>query len=506
MLLLISACFVWACTSSLRHRRKQAPGPRPLPLIGNLHQIPLENRWRKFQQWHKAYGPIIQMQLGQRLAISVGSHTIAHELLNVNGSIYSSRPRLILAGDCISKGLHSFLLPYGDKWPHPPPDPGGFVDRSTDHGLYRHLQDMESKQLLYDLLSATSFRPHFRRYTASIIFTLAYGKRMATPDAPEIIEVDQIIENLALAAGQAENMIVEAFPILHLLPSFLAPWKRVGDRFHERTVRFFNELMDEGRQSPAWNWTKHVLGMKEARSLESKEIAYLIGGLYEAGSETTATVLEIFVFAAVLHPECVRRAQSEIDSVTGKSRPPSFDDAAKLPYTNAFINEVLRWRPGTPLGLPHAPIRDSKFMGYDIPAGTMIFPNNWALDLDDEVFQDPFTFRPERWLLDAQLPLSTFGFGRRACAGNVMARNSLFIVISRVLWEYDITPVDEGGTRVEVDPWAMKQGITSPPLPFPARFSVRSAGHSCAIEREWESAEKDAGTTFVGKADATARD
>lgn len=52
-----------------------------------------------------------------------------------------------------------------------------------------------------------------------------------------------------------------------------------------------------------------------------------------------------------LHPEVVRRAQSEIDAVVGRDRVPSFEDQPRLPYVMAVAKEVLRWRPVAPLGM-----------------------------------------------------------------------------------------------------------------------------------------------------------
>ncbi|KAE8401217.1 cytochrome P450 [Aspergillus pseudonomiae] len=228
------------------------------------------------------------------------------------------------------------------------------------------------------MLKSSDFLGHFRRYTSGVMFTLAYGKRL------EI----------------TRNMIVEAYPVLDHIPRCFAPWKRIGDRMHAQT-----------------NWSKHILALKEAKKLSNKEIVYILSALYEAGSETTATVLQSFVLASVLHPECIGRAQLELDESVGNDRMPTFEDMPRLPYVNAFIKEVLRWLPIAPLGIPHAPSKTDEFMGYRIPEGATIFPNNWTLDLDDAIFRDPYAFRPERWLEDPNLPLSTFGFGRRACPG-----------------------------------------------------------------------------------------
>lgn len=58
------------------------------------------------------------------------------------------------------------------------------------------------------------------------------------------------------------------------------------------------------------------------------------------------------MLAMTLYPEAMRRAQDEIDTVVGRERMPNFKDRSKLPYVEAIIKEVHRWRPPTPLGVP----------------------------------------------------------------------------------------------------------------------------------------------------------
>ena len=57
-----------------------------------------------------------------------------------------------------------------------------------------------------------------------------------------------------------------------------------------------------------------------------------------------------FALAMVKHPHVWKRAQAEIDAVVGTDRLPDFDDRSSLPFIDAIIREVLRWRPMLPLG------------------------------------------------------------------------------------------------------------------------------------------------------------
>lgn len=57
-----------------------------------------------------------------------------------------------------------------------------------------------------------------------------------------------------------------------------------------------------------------------------------------------------FVVAMLSHPSMQKKAQEEIDAVTGRERLPTFEDRAKLPYVSAIYKELLRWKPVVPLG------------------------------------------------------------------------------------------------------------------------------------------------------------
>ena len=59
-----------------------------------------------------------------------------------------------------------------------------------------------------------------------------------------------------------------------------------------------------------------------------------------------------FFLAMALHPDIMRKAQHELDAVTGRDRLPTFEDRPRLPFVDAVCREVSRWRPVIPLGAP----------------------------------------------------------------------------------------------------------------------------------------------------------
>jgi cytochrome P450 len=397
-----------------------------------------------------------------------------------------------MGGENVSKGTRTLLMPYGDQWRKHQRLQASYLNIRVSQS-YRELQDTESKQLLNDLLVPNvDFSDRYHRYASSLIFALSYGRRLPNGDEPEAKAIEQVMTNF-LHAARVGTWIVDSIPVLNYLPKFLAPWKRYADKLHDFESTLARNNMNQAQQTPSWNWSKQVQSMKESKDMPPKELAYNVGIIYEAGSDTTTMTLEVFTLAMILCPDVMEKAQDEIDAVVPGF--PSYSDKDRLPYIDAIVKEVLRWRPVSAGGIPHAIIQDDEYMGYHIPKGATVIGNHWSIHLDENVYRDPYTFNPNRWIENPNLPLAAFGFGRRICTGQHIAKNSLHINIARLLWGFDIGHAWEvvGGVkkRCEVDPLAFTQGFKSRPEPFKASFVVRSPEKAAMIQDEWAKAEKD---------------
>ena len=183
-----------------------------------------------------------------------------------------------------------------------------------------------------------------------------------------------------------------------------------------------------------------------------------------AGTETTATTLLWWMLAMIAFPQVQRRAQAEIDAIVGRDRLPTFADAPRLPYVQAIIREILRYRPALPFLIPHAATKEDWYEGMYIPKGTICIANVWHCNHDREVFgEDADEFRPERHLDENgellpgpvetnQAGHVTLGFGRRICVGKDLAIELLFIDTVRILWATKLErKADENGMEVQVD-------------------------------------------------------
>ncbi|KAK7462290.1 hypothetical protein VKT23_007890 [Stygiomarasmius scandens] len=179
-----------------------------------------------------------------------------------------------------------------------------------------------------------------------------------------------------------------------------------------------------------------------------------------AGHETAATTLIWFIFAMVMHPRVQQQAQTELDNVVGRSRLPSFADAKHLPYIQAVVKEVLRWRPAVPYGIPHAVFEDDYYEGYIIPKGSICLASSWSINRDPAIYgSNADEFYPERHLDrngnlkdDSEEGHFSYGWGQRTCVGRHVANNALFITMATILWTMTLEPQkDSKGNFIKPD-------------------------------------------------------
>lgn len=119
---------------------------------------------------------------------------------------------------------------------------------------------------------------------------------------------------------------------------------------------------------------------------------------------------------------------------------------SSMPYTEATLREIMRFETLVPSSVPHRAIRDTNLAGFFIPKDTIIMMGLYALHNDKKVWGDPEIFRPERFLdTDGKLNLKKdyslpFGAGKRLCAGETFARNTMFLCIATLLQNFNLKP------------------------------------------------------------------
>jgi len=189
----------------------------------------------------------------------------------------------------------------------------------------------------------------------------------------------------------------------------------------------------------------------------------------------TVSAITSCILALLENPEIVHKAQAQLDAVIKPGYLPDFTDEENLPYITALTMESLRWRDVVPIAIPRCLQVDDEYKGYRIPKGSIVIPNVWhvsesllpqtilinlrAMLHDEDVYPDPFTFKPERFLTkDGKIDETIwdprhacFGFGRRICPGRHMAFSAVWIALASILYSFNIEKAkDESGETMEL--------------------------------------------------------
>ncbi|KAI0360725.1 cytochrome P450 [Trametes cingulata] len=471
----VAVGMVWLGLQQKSKRLALPPGPKGLPLIGNLRDLTLTGLWLEARKWAQQHGEcLVYLHVFGQGLLFVNSYEAAVDLLEKRGAIYSDKPKMIMAGELCGCENMIGLTPYGERLRRQRKLMLQALGQNRVHE-YHPLLEIQTHNLLQGILnSPDESQSIIRRYTGGLTLLIVYGYRVLS-NADQLLEMAdeslELLSNHIAAAGKV--WLVDLFPPLKYVPAWFpgagfkrnaAVWKGKMEAFVNVPYEYTKTQMRQGTAVPCY-----VSMLLDDAALENKEqtvdnqrdfdIRWTANSLYAASFDTTISAISHFFLAMIQHPEILHKAQKEIDSVVGNSRLPTFSDRPHLPYVNAIVNETLRIASPVPLGLPRRITEDNVYKNMYIPKGTLVFGNNYNMARNESIYPNPDEFDPERYLeegLDeatAKLRdprLYVFGFGRRRCPGAYMIDASLWIAIASMLASFDIRKaVDAHGNVVE---------------------------------------------------------
>ena len=199
-----------------------------------------------------------------------------------------------------------------------------------------------------------------------------------------------------------------------------------------------------------------------------------------AGTDTSAVTLEWAMSNLLNHPNVLKKAREEVDNQIGQEKLIEESDISKLHYLQSIISETFRLNPAAPLLVPHMSSADCTIGGYDVPRGTMLLVNAWAIHRDPKVWDDATSFKPERFENGngETYKLIPFGIGRRTCPGAGLAQRTVSLTLGSLIQCFEWERV----TEEEVDMTEVN-GITMPKaVPLEAKCKARPVIHKVLYE------------------------
>ncbi|EGN99056.1 hypothetical protein SERLA73DRAFT_168607 [Serpula lacrymans var. lacrymans S7.3] len=468
---------------SLKPSKPLPPGPRPLPIVGNIFNVPIDKSWFAFSDWQKKYGDLLSFHILGRRFIVINSAELAIDILDKKGAIYSDRPRLTMAGDLAGWKDTLILLGYGEtlrKYRR------YFHRLIGSRALMQNFHPVEERltyRFLQDILkNPNDLSTHIRKTADSIILSISYGYDVQGDHDPWVKMADNLLSQFS-EMTVAGAYLVDFLPFLKHVPEWVpgASFQKTAKEYKATLYQAVDGLHQFVKDQMAagiapFSFVSSLLGEANLSGNDEHAIKWSAAAMYSAGAETTVSALYSFFLAMTLHPETQKAAQAEIDAVIGSDRLPTLADRAALPYVEALSKEVMRWHTVAPLSIPHASTKDDIHNGYLIPKGSYVLVNIWGILHNKQNYSEPDLFKPERFLGDhPELDPRTvaFGYGRRICPGMHLADASIFITCVTTLAVFNVTKSVENGVEI-VPTLEGLAGAISHPAPFKCSITPRS--------------------------------
>uniref|UniRef100_F6WLL2 Uncharacterized XB5952314 n=1 Tax=Xenopus tropicalis TaxID=8364 RepID=F6WLL2_XENTR len=475
VLLAVALCLIVANTLYRQKRSKYQhfpPGPKPLPIIGNIHILNRKRPYLTFLELWKKYGSIFSVQIGsQKMVVLCGYETVKDALVN-HGEEFSERPEIPIF-HVIAKG-YGVIFSHGENWK--------VMRRFTlstlrDFGMgKKSIEDKINEECdsLVEKLRSYGGKAFENSVTinaavANIIVSLLLGRRFDYED-PTFLRLMSLMNANFRLMGSPMVMLYNLYPsIIRWLPG---SHKTVGKNAAE-TQRFIRETFTKRREKLDVNDQRNLIDAFLVRQQETKEdgcsfhddnLTVLVSNLFAAGMETTSSTLRWGLLLMMKYPEIQKNVQNEIEKVIGQSRP-QIEHRKSMPYTDAVIHEIQRFGNIIPMNLPHATAQDVTFRGYFLPKGTYVIPLLTSVLYDQSHFEKPNEFYPQHFLdsegnfvkNEAFLPFSA---GKRSCAGENLANMELFLFFTSLLQNFTFQAPP--GEELDLTPGT---GLSAPPLP-----------------------------------------
>ncbi|XP_073442589.1 cytochrome P450 2K1-like isoform X2 [Dendrobates tinctorius] len=400
-------------------RKKNAynlpPGPRPLPIIGNLHILDAERPYLTMHELSKKYGPVYTLQFGvEKVVVICGYEAIKDALVN-HGEEFSGRPKVALL-DELFKG-HGILFASNDNW------------------------------------------RAMRRFTLSTLRDFGMGKETIENKISE--ESDFLVQKFRSYKGEPfDNIMILNAAVSNIIVTILLS-KRYD--YEDPTLLKLVKMNNENVQLAGTPMAMEKPNPK--LYFTNENLSHLVADLFDAGMETSSTTLRWGLLLMMKYPEIQKKVQSEIDKVIG-SNEPQVIHRREMPYTEAVIHEIQRFGNIVPTNVPHATTQDVNFRGFLLPKGIQVIPLLTSVLYDKDHFVKADEFYPEHFLdssgnflrKEAFMPFSA---GKRSCAGENLAKMELFMFFTRLLQVFTFKAPP--GAALDLTPAV---GFTAGPMPY----------------------------------------
>ncbi|XP_074273381.1 cytochrome P450 83B1-like [Silene latifolia] len=469
MLLLIIFLLSLVATLSYKYLLKNEafnppPGPKKLPFIGNLHHLDLISPHICLAKLAKTYGPVLSLQFGSIPVVVVQSAELAKEVLQTQDLNFCTRPPMFGPRKLSYDGLDIAISPYNDYFRE-------MKKLSVVHLLntkrvqsFAPIRQQEILRLLNKISSLSTIvnlNELVMSFSCSNICRMAFGNRYDEEEGQK--SRFHSLLNEAQASFTA-FYFSDYFPLIGWLDKLCGQYSRLErifkdlDTFYEELI---NDHLDPNRTKlDQEDFIDVLLHLQKQHcftfDLSMNHIKALLMNIFIAGTDTSAATIVWGMTQLIKNPHVMKKVQQEIRNETRSKDYVDEEDVQKLEYFKAVVKETFRLHPASPLLVAHESIRKTKIKEYHILPKTQVYVNVWAIGRDPKSWNDPETFKPERFIgssVDVKgqdFELLPFGAGRRICPGLQLGLSNVELTLANLLNSFD-WDLPSGIKRDDVD-------------------------------------------------------
>ncbi|XP_069610572.1 cytochrome P450 2A4-like [Ranitomeya imitator] len=453
-ILFLLVLYIYAWRKTLK-KKNMPPGPPPLPFLGTTFHVDNKEMPESLVQLSETFGPVFTIYMSSTPVVVLIGYDCVKEALLDNGEVFSMRgPSEV--GDLLFRD-YGLILTNGERWRQLRSfSLSALITFGKGAKSIEERIQEEAHYLTEEIekTKANPFNPAHILTSAicNVLCSVVFGERFDYEDV-KFRTFYTLLKEMTILMSTSWGMFLNMFP--SILSRISGPHQKIFINL-AKLQDFIAESMENHKVTLDPNCPKsfldsYLIKMEEEEYNPKTEFHFenlsgTIIDLFFAGTETTSITLQYGLLYLLKYPHVERKIHVEVDEVIGQNRCPSLNDQDKMPYTNAVVHEIQRFADITPMGLSHATIQNTRFRGYNIPKGTIIFPLLTSVLKDPKYFKNPLQFDPTNFLNangsfrknDAFVP---FSLGSRSCIGERLARMVLFLFLTNILQKYNLKPI-----------------------------------------------------------------
>ncbi len=439
---------------------EELPGPRGLPLVGNLFQVDRPRLHQSIERWARDYGPFFRFRLAQRRILVVADHTAMGAILRDRPDGFRRTKRFAEVSAEMGAAAVGVFGAEGDAWRRQRRMVMAGFDPRHLRAYFPSLAKVSGRLLARWQRAADASQPidlqaDLMRYTVDSVAGLAFGADVNTLESDD----DVIQQHLDKIFPALFRRLFAAFPTWRW-------WKSTADHELDRSIAAVGIAIQgfidaartrlddpERRAAPRNLLEAMIVAADDPQSgITPGEVHGNVMTMLLAGEDTTANTLAWAVWLLYRHPACLALAREEVDRELGDLSSWTPEAFAKLDYVEACASETLRLKPVVPFIMLQA-LRETSVAGIRVPADTLIWGAMRADPLSDKYFDHASRFDPGRWLDDsvahgaasANRVAMPFGAGPRVCPGRHLAMIEIKMALAVLVGYFDIESVSAHG-------------------------------------------------------------